>query len=52
MSEEHDIDATWAVSDHNSGLSSATQTDNQDLADDDSNQLKIPQNQLKHSLNQ
>lgn len=41
MSDEHD-DA-WTMSDHSSGQSSTTQTDNQDLVEDDSNQLKIPQ---------
>jgi hypothetical protein len=43
MSDEHDIEVSWAVSDHSSGLSSTTHADNQDLADDDNNQLKIPQ---------
>ncbi len=41
MSDEQD-DA-WTMSDHSSGLSSATQADNQDLGDNDNNQLKIPQ---------
>ena len=41
MSDEHD-DA-WTMSDHGAGLSLPMQTENQDPAEDDSNQLKIPQ---------
>jgi len=43
MSEEHDINATWSKSEHNSGFAPLVEAENESQPDDEAGQLKIPQ---------